>query len=498
MRITEVRLGRISVPLRVPFKTALRRVDSVEDVIVEVRTDVGAVGYGEAPPTGVITGDTTGSILGAIRDHIAKAILGREVDDFEDLMQAVQRSVVKNTSAKAAVDMALWDLYGQLYDIPVHKLMGGARRQIITDITISVNPPEEMARDALDAARRGYDCLKVKVGADPTLDVARLAAVRQAVGQQVCIRIDANQAWQPKEAVRILNQMQERGLQIEFVEQPVAAHDFDGLKYVTERSYVPVLADESVFSPEDALRIMQMRAADLVNIKLMKCGGLYNALKIASAAEVYGVECMIGCMLEAKIAVNAAVELACAKKIITKVDLDGPVLCSVDPIQGGAVFQEKEITVSDAPGLGIQGIDPAYLTWLEEKEKAAGTAEKRRLTARGAPLAVFLYRERGKSPGGRRDGSERHPAERGSGLRRLRWKRSGQAAEGLCHGISDSFPGRSRPQKKRSRRRRGQRRPHWGGNTAPPWPARGGRPVAARPAPPPPQKGRKAKARRCG
>ena len=365
MRITEVWLGRISVPLRVPFKTALRRVDSVEDVIVEVRTDVGAVGYGEAPPTGVITGDTTGSILGAIRDHIAKAILGREVDDFEDLMQAVQRSVVKNTSAKAAADMALWELSGQLYDIPVHKLMGGARRQIITDITISVNPPEEMARDALDAVRRGYDCLKVKVGADPTLDVARLAAVRQAVGQQVCIRIDANQAWQPKEAVRILNQMQERGLQIEFVEQPVAAHDFDGLKYVTERSYVPVLADESVFSPEDALRIMQMRAADLVNIKLMKCGGLYNALKIASAAEVYGVECMIGCMLEAKIAVNAAVELACAKKIITKVDLDGPVLCSVDPIQGGAVFREKEITVSDAPGLGIQGIDPAYLTWLE-------------------------------------------------------------------------------------------------------------------------------------
>ena len=203
MRITEVRLGRISVPLRVPFKTALRRVDSVE-----VRTDVGAVGYGEAPPTGVITGDTTGSILGAIRDHIAKAILGREVDDFEDLMQAVQRSVVKNTSAKAAVDMALWDLYGQLYDIPVHKLMGGARRQIITDITISVNPPEEMARDARTAVQRGYDCLKVKVGIDPELDVARLAAVRQAVGRDIKLRIDANQAWNAKQAVRILNQMQ--------------------------------------------------------------------------------------------------------------------------------------------------------------------------------------------------------------------------------------------------------------------------------------------------
>ena len=125
MKITEVKLGKISVPLRVPFKTALRSVNSVEDVIVEVRTDTGAVGYGEAPPTGAITGDTTGAIVGAIQDHIARSIVGMEVDDFEDVLQTVQKCVVKNTSAKAAVDMALWDLYGQLYKIPVYKLMGG-------------------------------------------------------------------------------------------------------------------------------------------------------------------------------------------------------------------------------------------------------------------------------------------------------------------------------------------------------------------------------------
>ena len=356
MKITEVRLGRISVPLRVPFKTALRSVSSVEDVIVEVHTDTGAVGYGEAPPTGAITGDTTGAIVGALQDHIIKTVVGRDVDDFEDLMLALDKCIVKNTSAKAAMDMALWDLYGQLYHIPVYKLLGGSRKQIVTDITISVNDPEEMARDTVNAVQRGYDTLKVKVGADPSLDVARLSAVRQAAGPDIRIRIDANQGWQPKQAVRILNQMQERGLDIEFVEQPVKAHDFTGLKYVTERSYVPVLADESVFSPADALTIMQMGAADLVNIKLMKCGGIYNALKIASAAEVYGVECMIGCMLEAKISVNAAVHLACAKQIITKIDLDGPVLCSEDPILGGAVFDEQNITVSDDPGLGIHGV----------------------------------------------------------------------------------------------------------------------------------------------
>lgn len=357
MKITDVRIGKISVPLRVPFKTALRSVSSVEDIIVEIHTDTGHVGYGEAPPTGAITGDTTGAIIGALKDHIIKTIVGRDVDDFENLLQALNKCIVKNTSAKAAVDMALYDLYGQLYNIPVHRMLGGSRRKITTDITISVNDPEEMARDTINAIERGYDTLKIKVGVNPELDIARLTAVREAAGPEPMIRIDANQAWNPKQAVRLLNQMQEKGLNIEFVEQPVPGHDFDGLKFVTERSYVPVMADESVFSTEDAVKIMQMGAADLINIKLMKCGGLYQALKIASAAEVYGVECMIGCMLEAKVSVNAAVHLACAKNIITKIDLDGPVLCSEDPIIGGAVFNEKEITVSDDPGLGIHGIN---------------------------------------------------------------------------------------------------------------------------------------------
>ncbi|MGN0906710.1 MAG: dipeptide epimerase [Bullifex sp.] len=363
MKITEVRIGRISVPLRVPFKTALRRVDSVEDIIVELHTDTGNVGYGEAPPTGVITGDTAGGIIGALKDHIIKTVIGREVDDFETLTDSVQKCVMHNTSAKAAVDMALWDLYGQLYGIPVYKLLGGARDKIITDITISVNSPEEMARDALNAIERGYDTLKVKVGVNPKLDVERLSAIRNAVGSDVKLRIDANQAWKPQEAVRILSRMQDEGLDIELVEQPVIAHDIEGLKYVTERSCVPVLADESVFSPLDAMKIIQTGAADLINIKLMKCGGITPALKIADAASIMGIECMIGCMLEAKISVNAAVHVACARSVITRTDLDGPVLCSEDPITGGSVFNEKEITVSRDPGLGIRGIEK--ITYLD-------------------------------------------------------------------------------------------------------------------------------------
>ena len=165
--------------------------------------------------------------------------------------------------------------------------------------------------------------------------------------------------------MRILNRMQAAGLNVELVEQPVKARDIDGLQYVTERSDVPVLADESVFSPQDALTILTRRAADLINIKLMKCGGIRNALRIASLCEVCGVECMIGCMLEAKISVNAAVHVACARRVITRVDLDGPVLCSEDPVLGGAAFNEREITVSDSLVLGILGVEPGRLAYLD-------------------------------------------------------------------------------------------------------------------------------------
>lgn len=158
MKITDIRLWKLSVPLRVPFKTALRTVYRVEDVVVEVRTDEGAVGWGEAPPTGKITGDTFSGIVGAIRDHIAPSVIGREVEALEPLLQTIQSCVVKNTSAKAAVDMAVWDLYGQKYGLPVYRLLGGGRTRIETDITISVNDPEVMAEDTREAIRRRYGC----------------------------------------------------------------------------------------------------------------------------------------------------------------------------------------------------------------------------------------------------------------------------------------------------------------------------------------------------
>ncbi len=306
--------GALSVPLKQPFKTALRTVNSVEDVIVKIDTDTGHIGYGEAPPTGVITGDTTGAIIGAIEEHIRKRLIGLDLENFEEILLTLDKSIVHNTSTKAAVDIALYDLYGQMFKAPVYKLLGGFRQEIITDITISVDTPEKMAADSIEAVKLGYTTLKIKVGVDAEQDIRRMKAIREAVGYDVQLRIDANQGWKPKEAVATLKTMEDTGLQIELVEQPVQAQDIEGLKFVTDQVSIPVMADESMFSPKDALTILQTRAADLINIKLMKCGGIHQALKICAMAEIYDVECMIGCMLEAKVSVTAAVHLAQAKK----------------------------------------------------------------------------------------------------------------------------------------------------------------------------------------
>ncbi|MFA6432992.1 MAG: dipeptide epimerase, partial [Candidatus Paceibacterota bacterium] len=234
MKIKEIRLGHISVPLKKPFKTALRTVESVEDVIVEVLADSGEIGYGEAPPTGVITGDTTGAIVGAIQDHIAKAIIGLEVENLEEIMARIEASIEHNSSAKAAVDIAVYDLFGRLHGAPLYKLLGGYRKEIVTDITISTNEAERMAKDSAEAVSLGYRTLKIKLGKDPARDIERMKLIRSTIGYDIALRIDANQGWKPKEAIRLIGKMEDAGLALELVEQPVAARDIEGFKLVSD------------------------------------------------------------------------------------------------------------------------------------------------------------------------------------------------------------------------------------------------------------------------
>lgn len=353
MKIKDIQVGEVHIPLQRPFKTALRTVTDVEDIIVKIETEDGQVGFGEAPPTAVITGDTKGSITTAIMEFIRQNLIGLSIDNLEEIFHKLDTCIVKNTSAKAAVDMAIYDLYAKCMNRPLYKILGGYRNTVETDLTISVNPISEMVADSLDAVKQGFRILKIKVGKEGFKDVERISEIRKAVGNDIIIRVDANQGWEPKQSVRIIRAMEDAGLNIELVEQPVNAHDFAGMQYVTQNVDTKILADESVFSAEDAINIIKGRAADLINIKLMKTGGIHNALKICEIAELYNVQCMIGCMLESKISVSAAAHLAGAKRNITMADLDGPSLCKIDPYEGGPQYIANQIILNETPGLGI-------------------------------------------------------------------------------------------------------------------------------------------------
>ncbi len=353
MKITDIQVGTVEVPLITPFKTALRTVESIRNIAIHVHADDGRVGMGEAAPTAVITGETEASIRQAISEYIKPAIIGMDIEDIAQIMERLEKCIYKNTSAKAAVDMAIYDLYAKRYEAPLYKLLGGYRNELITDLTISVNNVDEMVEDSLAAIERGFNILKVKVGKDPIGDVERVIAIREAVGPNVTLRVDANQGWTPKQAVRIIRTLEDANTNIELVEQPVHYSDIEGMRYVTENTLTNILADESVFSPKEAMTLIEKRAADLINIKLMKTGGIYQAQKIVHIAEANGIECMIGCMLETKISVSAAAHFAASQKNITMIDLDGPLLCMNDPVTGGPTFNGQMITMSSEPGIGF-------------------------------------------------------------------------------------------------------------------------------------------------
>lgn len=356
MRVADIQVGSLSLPLAHPFKTALRTVERIQDVVVRVIGDDGTMGYGEAPPTAVITGDTIGSILCAIQDYIKPALLGMDLADLDAVMGKLNACLVHNTTPKAAVDMALYDLWAKSQGKPLYQLLGGAGTSFRTDLTISVNGVEEMVRDALEAVDRGFSILKIKVGKEGTADVERVKAIREAVGPGVALRVDANQGWTATQSVAIIKAMEDKGLNVQLVEQPVPADDLAGLKYVTGQVDTPILADEAVFSPADAANIIALRAADYINIKLMKTGGIWNALKICALAQQHGMECMIGCMLESQVSVAAAAHLCAGQSVITMADLDGPSLCATAPLPGGPVFDADTVTMSGDPGIGVRDI----------------------------------------------------------------------------------------------------------------------------------------------
>ena len=353
MKITSIRTQTLKAPLKNPFITSLRRVDMLEDLVIIIECDDGSVGYGEGAPTPVITGETMGSMIACL-EYIQPHIIGREIEDFDSIIKLVHSLILKNTTAKSALEIALYDLKAKSENLPLFRMLGGTQTKFSTDITISMGKIDKMIADCHNAVALGYDTLKIKIGDNPQKDVERVRAIHDALDKNIKLRLDANQGWSAQESVELLHALEKQDVIAEFIEQPVAADDFEGLKYIKERVQTPLLADESIFSVKDARKLLELQAIDYVNIKLAKTAGISQALKLADLSKEFGVKCMIGCMLEGPISVAAGVHVVSAKAdIITMLDLDAVSLLASHPVETSIEFNESEIILSDAVGLGV-------------------------------------------------------------------------------------------------------------------------------------------------
>jgi L-alanine-DL-glutamate epimerase-like enolase superfamily enzyme len=321
-------------------------------LLVRVATDEGVVGFGEASPLASVTGcdeaDTL-NFLNAMNDHLA----GVEALGLERVHRLMDERGCGNAPGRAAIDIALHDIWGKYAGIPLYRLLGGGSNTLTSDITIGIDEPHTMARYARRYVDEGFSILKIKVGLNPADDLEAVRLIRKEVGLGVDLRIDANQGWTRKQTLATLRAMERLG--IDEVEQPLAADDLEGLRFVRERASQDVMLDETVHTPRDAWRALSAGAADAINIKLMKSGGLYPACQINAIAQAAGVPCMVGCMGEGRVGIAAAAALAAGLDNIRSTDLDSHrMLDEPEGITGGFEQAGGIMRLTEEPGLGVE------------------------------------------------------------------------------------------------------------------------------------------------
>lgn len=360
MNITQITLYRFDIPLKAPISISLGTIEHARNILVEIQTSEGVTGWGEGSPFWMIVGETQASGLAAAED-MARLLLGRNPLDIEGCINALTRYLPGHPTTRSAFDMALYDIAAKAARMPLYQFLGGSKRDLVTDETIYINTPERMVDDALRIQAKGAEAIKVKLGTNLRDDVQRIEAIRKAIGDQTPIRTDANQGWDVVTASAILRAIGDWNVQ--YCEQPIRRHDITGLRQVRKNSPVPIMADESLFDATDAIQLVREEAVDYFNIKLSKSGGLFEALNINAIAEASGIPCMIGCMSESRLALTANAHFAAARQNVRFCDLDGCFEHADDPIYGGIVYTNYQITLPSTPGIGAE-VDSAFLKKL--------------------------------------------------------------------------------------------------------------------------------------
>jgi len=362
--LSHIELYASPIKLKEPFVISLGPLDHAENVVVVLHTKEGLTGFGECSPFLTINGESMGTAM-VVGELLAKALKGKDALDVEGCSALMDRIIYGNSSIKSAFDIALHDIAAQYAGLPLYAFLGGKKNKVLqTDYTISLGPIEKMVSDAQRIKDRGFQFIKVKLGGAKEDDIQRIKGIREQVGGEIPIRIDANQGWYPQDAIEILNAI--APYDIQHCEEPIPRWLFMELPAIRKQSPIPIMADESCCDNHDAKRLIDLKACDALNVKLGKSAGIVKALKIIRLAEQANMSIQIGGFLESRLAFTASAHLALCSDHIVYYDFDTPLMFEEDPVLGGIQYLEKGIvTVPDVAGLGAS-MDEVYLAGLKK------------------------------------------------------------------------------------------------------------------------------------
>lgn len=355
MRIKSIKSWNADLENTKPYTIAFKTTDKVSNAFVEITLDNGVTGIGAGNPSEYVTGEHFNQTVDALNENNISFLVGRDIREANQLFFEILLKFPKNPAARAALDIAIYDALTKYLDVPLVKFLGQKVKSLPTSNTIGIKNVDETLKEAKDYEQRGFKILKVKLGMDLEEDIERLVKLRENFGKRFIIRIDANQGYTMAQTTDFYNRTTH--LDIELIEQPVPAKAIDEMKALPDEIKIKIAADESLLTPADALKLVgHPNAAGIFNIKLMKCGGVNQALKIADIALNANVDLFWGCNDESIVSITAALHAAFACSNTKYIDLDGSLDLGRDEVTGGFILKDGIMYCSDKPGLGVERI----------------------------------------------------------------------------------------------------------------------------------------------
>ncbi len=364
MKIKQIEVYQSPIKLKEPFIISLSRHEYAENVIVVIRTNEGLVGFGECCPFKSINGEGMESAF-EVGKYLAQHLINKNPLDIATCSTIMDTVIYGNSSIKSAFDIALYDIASQNAQLPLYAfLKGNNHKKIITDYTVSISDADKMASDAQKIVASGFQCIKVKLGGNKEQDIERIQKIREAVGYEIPLRIDANQGWKAEEALDILKALSP--FKIQHCEEPIPRWDFMKLPKIKKESPIEIMADESCCDHHDAERLINLNACHQINVKLGKSSGIFKALKIIQLAEAANIKMQVGGFLESRLAFTASAHLALSSNNIIHFDFDSPLMLKEDHVVDGIKYTAKgEIIMPDKIGLGAS-VGEKYLEGLKK------------------------------------------------------------------------------------------------------------------------------------